>query len=81
MFLGLIKERQEAQEIYEEAQAAGQTAALLEQERPNIFTQSLANIVPGETIEAVIRYTQSLQFEGGDYEFDFPMVVGPRYYP
>ena len=78
---GEIKERQEAQEIYEEAVAAGQTAALLEQERPNIFTQSLANIVPGESIDAVIRYSQSLKFEGGDYEFVFPMVVGPRFIP
>ena len=78
---GEIRERQEAQEIYEQAVEAGQTAALLEQERPNLFTQSLANIVPGETIQVVIRYTDSLEFEGGDYEFDFPTVVGPRYIP
>ena len=78
---GLIKERQEAKKTYEAAKRAGKTAALLEQERPNLFTQSLANIVPGETIEVVIRYTDSLTFEGGDYEFAFPMVVGPRYIP
>ncbi|MEL7084030.1 MAG: VIT domain-containing protein [Cyanobacteria bacterium P01_A01_bin.3] len=78
---GNIRERQEAREVYEQAVEAGQTAALLEQERPNLFTQSLANIVPGETIQVVIRYTDSLTFEGGDYEFDFPTVVAPRYIP
>ncbi|MEL6763686.1 MAG: VIT domain-containing protein, partial [Cyanobacteria bacterium J06607_6] len=78
---GLIKERQEAQEIYEEAKEAGQTAGLLEQEKANIFTQSLANIRPGETIEVVVRYTHSLDFVGGDYEFVFPMVVAPRFEP
>ncbi|WP_017326520.1 VIT domain-containing protein [Synechococcus sp. PCC 7336] len=78
---GEIKERQEAQQIYAEAKESGRTAALLEQERPNLFTQSLANIIPGETIDTVIRYTNTLKFEGGDYEFAFPMVVGPRYIP
>jgi Ca-activated chloride channel family protein len=54
---------------------------LLEQERDNIFTQSLANIKPKEQIKVTIRYTESLKFEEGDYEFVFPMVVGPRYIP
>jgi Ca-activated chloride channel family protein len=78
---GSIKKRQEAQQIYEQAKQQGRTAGLLEQERDNIFTQSLANIKPGEQIEVVIRYTESLLFAGGDYEFVFPMVVGPRYIP
>ncbi|MEG4111398.1 MULTISPECIES: VIT domain-containing protein [unclassified Microcoleus] len=74
-----IKLREEALEIYERARKQGRTAGLLEQERDNIFTQSLANIKPGEKIEVTIRYTESLKFAGGDYEFVFPMVVGPRY--
>ncbi|MEG4294115.1 VIT domain-containing protein [Microcoleus sp. C2C3] len=74
-----IKLREEALEIYEQARQQGRTAGLLEQERDNIFTQSLANIKPGEKIEVTIRYTESLKFAGGDYEFVFPMVVGPRY--
>ncbi|MEB3280748.1 MAG: VIT domain-containing protein [Lyngbya sp.] len=77
----LLKKREEAQAIYEQAKADGNTTALLEQERDNIFTQSLANIKPGEQIEVKIRYTESLKFEGGNYEFVFPMVVGPRYIP
>jgi Ca-activated chloride channel family protein len=74
-----IKLREEALEIYEQARQQGRTAGLLEQERSNIFTQSLANIKPGEKIEVTIRYTESLKFADGDYEFVFPMVVGPRY--
>jgi Ca-activated chloride channel family protein len=78
---GSIKKRQEAQQIYQQAKQQGRTAGLLEQERDNIFTQSLANIQPGERIDVTIRYTDSLKFEAGDYEFVFPMVVGPRYIP
>ncbi|HBE16439.1 MAG TPA: trypsin [Cyanobacteria bacterium UBA11149] len=78
---GNIKKREEAQAIYETAKRQGRTAGLLEQERDNIFTQSLANILPGEQIDVTIRYTDSLKFEGGDYEFVFPMVVGPRFIP
>lgn len=78
---GDIKKREEAQAIYEQAKQEGRTAGLLEQERDNIFTQSLANIKPGEQIDVTIRYTDSLKFEGGNYEFVFPMVVGPRFIP
>ncbi len=74
-----IKRRDEALEIYQKARQQGRTAGLLEQERDNIFTQSLANIKPGEKIEVTIRYTESLKFADGDYEFVFPTVVGPRY--
>lgn len=78
---GNIKKREEAVAIYEKAKQEGRTAGLLEQERDNIFTQSLANIKPGEQIDVTIRYTESLKFESGNYEFVFPMVVGPRYIP
>lgn len=78
---GNIKKREEAVAIYEQAKKQGHTAGLLEQERDNIFTQSLANIKPGEKIDVTIRYSDSLKFTGGDYEFVFPMVVGPRYIP
>ncbi|MGL4499531.1 MAG: VIT domain-containing protein [Planktothrix sp.] len=78
---GNIKKREEAQQIYERARQQGRTAGLLEQERDNIFTQSLANIQPGEQIDVIISYSDSLKFTGGNYEFVFPMVVGPRYIP
>ncbi|NIM06078.1 MAG: DUF4159 domain-containing protein [Armatimonadetes bacterium] len=78
---GLIKEREEARTIYEAAKLAGKTASLLEQERPNIFTQSVTNIMPGDPIEISIWYVQDLRYDRGRYEFTFPMVVGPRYIP
>jgi len=79
--LGLIKRRAEARRIYEEALMAGQTAALLEQERPNIFTQSVGNIEPGQEVDIEISYVDVLRYDMGTYEFHFPMVVGPRFNP
>ena len=76
-----VKERREARRTYEAAKAEGYTSALLEQERPNVFTQSVANIEPGKKIDVVIRYVQDLTYDAGAYEFVFPMVVGPRYSP
>lgn len=74
-----IMKREQARRTYEQARARGNTAALLEQERTNIFTQSVANIAPGEDIDVVVRYVQDLSYDAGEYEFVFPMVVGPRY--
>ncbi|MDO8586978.1 MAG: VIT domain-containing protein [Armatimonadota bacterium] len=78
---GEIKKREEARQIYEAAKKAGHVASLLDQERPNIFTQSVANIVPGEKVLIKIGYVNLLKYENGQYEFVFPMVVGPRYIP
>jgi len=78
---GLIKRRKEAREIYEQARQQGQRASLLEQERPNIFTQSVANIMPGDNIQIRIRYVNIMRYDEGHYELVFPMVVGPRYIP
>lgn len=78
---GLIKRREEAQQIYQQAKQQGHVAALLDQERPNIFTQAVANIEPGAEIEVEISYVEVLKYEAGSYEFVFPMVVGPRYIP
>ena len=78
---GIIKERGEARKIYEQAKQTGHVAALLDQERPNIFTQSVTNIVPGATVRIMISYFELLKYEEGHYEFMFPMVVGPRYIP
>ena len=76
-----IKKRQEARKLYDDAKAAGHTASLLEQERPNVFTQSVANVGAGESLDVVIGYVQDLTYDAGTYEFVFPMVVGPRYIP
>lgn len=78
---GKILPREEAQKVYETAKESGQVASLLDQERPNIFTQSVANILPGEQVKITISYVETLSYVNGAYEFVFPMVVGPRYIP
>src|SRR5215203_2554261 len=78
---GKVMKREEAREAYEAAKSNGQIASLLDQERPNIFTQAVANILPGEKIIIEISYVETLKYEDGAYEFVFPMVVGPRYIP
>ena len=78
---GKILPREEAQSVYEAAKSSGQIAGLLDQERPNIFTQSVANILPGDKVKITISYVETLSYEDGSYQFVFPMVVGPRYVP
>ncbi|MGB6632444.1 MAG: VIT and VWA domain-containing protein [Terriglobales bacterium] len=78
---GVIKQRDKARTIYENAKQTGHVTALLDQERPNIFTQAVANIMPGEQVVVTIGYLQTLKYEDGSYEFVFPTVVGPRYIP
>lgn len=79
--VGVVRPRAEAERIYREARARGQTASLLTQERPNIFTQSVANIEPGGEVKIRITYFERLAYEHGEYAWVFPMVVGPRYIP
>lgn len=78
---GKVFKREEARKIYETAKSDGRAASLLDQERNNIFTQSVANIMPGESIKIEISYVETLKYEAGEYEFVFPMTVGPRYIP
>jgi Ca-activated chloride channel family protein len=75
----VIKERAEARKDYEEARADGKTASLLEQERPNVFTMNVANILPGDIVKVEMIYNEMLVPENGQYEFVYPTVVGPRY--
>jgi Ca-activated chloride channel family protein len=78
---GEIRERGAAKQAYAQARAAGERAALLDQERPNIFTTSVANIGPGETVVVELEYQQVLRYDSGRFSLRFPMVVGPRYIP
>ena len=74
-----IKEREQAKREFEDAKEKGKSASLLEQNRPNVFSMSLANIMPGEQVEIELRYTELLVPTNGIYEVVFPTVVGPRY--
>lgn len=78
---GQIRERGEAKQIYEAAKTEGKTAALLEQERPNIFTQSVANIPPGQAIEIEIHVVHEVRQQAGLYELALPTAIGPRFIP
>lgn len=78
---GIIRERAEAERIYAEARAQGYVASMMSQERPNIFTQKVANIEPGKKIDISIKYFHTLSYQDGWFEWVFPMVVGPRYNP
>lgn len=79
--VGKVRSRSDAKQLYSQAKAQGKVASLLEQERQNIFTQSVANIPPQSTVEITISYSQQLKYRNGRYVFVFPMVVGPRYIP
>jgi Ca-activated chloride channel family protein len=81
VIVGDIKERQQARVIYEQARANGQKAALTEQERDNIFTNSVANIGPNETVLVQIEYQEPVAQSGSEFSLRVPMVVGPRYNP
>ena len=78
---GEVKERHAARMMYEAARESGYVASLLEQERPNIFTQSVANIEPGATVRIRIATIELVQRRDGVYSWSFPTVVGPRYIP
>jgi Ca-activated chloride channel family protein len=74
-----IQRKQEARQQYEQAKAEGRRASLLEQERPNVFTTSVANIMPSDRIEVELNYSEMIVPEDATYEFVYPTVVGPRY--
>lgn len=74
-----IQEREEARETFEKAKEENRSAALLEQERPNVFKMSVGHILPGDEVEVTLHYTESLVPVERIYEFVFPTVVGPRY--
>jgi Ca-activated chloride channel homolog len=78
---GVIRERAAAKAEYEGAKRAGHRASLVEEERPNVFTTSVANIPPGAAITVEIQYQQAIRYDGGQFRLRFPMVVAPRYVP
>jgi Ca-activated chloride channel family protein len=76
--VGEIKEKLQARLMYEQAKAAGHKATLLEQERPNLFTNSVANIGPGETVLVQIEYQEPVRQSGEQFSLRVPLVVAPR---
>ena len=78
---GRIREKEEARRTYEKAKAEGRKAALVEQQRPNLFTNAVAHIGPNDFVEIRIEYQQVLAYENGGYRLRFPLAVTPRYVP
>jgi len=78
---GQIKERAEAKKVYDQAKREGKRTSLLDQERPNIFTTSVANIGPGERVTIEIEYQETVRYEDEQFQLRFPMAVGQRYIP
>ena len=79
--IGKIREKAEAKAIYEAAKKAGKKASLVEQQRPNLFTNKVANIAPGESITVHLEYVQQVDFKAGEFSLRFPMTMTPRYMP
>jgi Ca-activated chloride channel family protein len=78
---GVIQEKEEARKAYEKAKSEGKKAALVEQQRPNLFTNSVAHIGPNEQVRVTIEYQQTLAYDNGEYRLRFPLAVTPRYVP
>lgn len=74
-----IKEKEEAKVEFEEAKSEGKSASLLQQQRPNVFTMDVANVMPGDVVRIELHYTEMISPTEGIYQFVFPTVAGPRY--
>ena len=78
---GTIEPKKKAKLLYQQAKKAGKKASLLVQNRPNLFTNSVANIGPGEKITVTIEYQQSIKFDQGTFSLRFPTTITERYLP
>lgn len=78
---GVIQEREAAFKTYDDAITAGHGAALLDEERPNVFTAQVGNLLPGEDTVVEIEFLQGVQAEEGCVRWMLPTLVAPRYIP
>ena len=76
-----LQERGAARRTYDQAIAAGRRASIAEEERPDVFTMRVGNILPGERVSVAITLVCPLPYEDGEATFRFPLVVAPRYIP
>jgi len=76
---GEIQEKEQAKKTYEQAKAQGKKTSLVEQQRANLFTTSVANIAPGELVVIEIEYLEDIRYEEGQFSIRFPMTLTPRY--
>jgi len=76
-----VQEREQAKRTYETARSEGKKTALVEQERPNLFTTSVGNLNPGESVEVILEYVEEVRYEAGTFGIGFPLTFTPRYVP
>lgn len=81
LVVGKVRERQQAKALYQKARAAGKKAALVEQQRPNLFTNRIANIAPDEKVTVRLEYVQQARYDGGEFALRIPTTLTPRYIP
>ena len=79
--VGEIQEKQQAKQTFQRARQQGQSATLVEQERPNLFTTSVANIGPGESLSVEIGFSVTADYDGSGYLSRIPLTMTPRYVP
>jgi Ca-activated chloride channel family protein len=79
--VGKVREKAQAKAIYQAAKKAGKKASLVEQQRPSMFTNRVANIGPGEEITVRLEYVQLVEYMAGEFSLRFPMTITPRYMP
>lgn len=78
---GEIREKEQARKEYEDAKQQGRKTSLVEQQRANLFTTSVANIAPGETVKVEVEYLEDIHYDNGTFSLRFPMTLTPRYIP
>jgi Ca-activated chloride channel family protein len=78
---GVVREREQAFRAYDDAVLAGHGAALLDQERNNVFTATVGNLLPGERTVIEVTYVQRVALDEGSMRVMIPTLVAPRYIP
>ena len=79
--VSVVKEKEAARKVYEQARKEGRKAALVSESRRNLFTTKVANIAPGETVHVQLEYLDQVGYEDGWFEFVHPLTFTPRYFP
>ncbi len=78
---GKIIEKNTAKKLFQQAKQQGKKASLVEQHRPNLFTNKIANIGAKEQITVTLKYVQHVAYDKGIFNLRFPMTITPRYSP
>ncbi|MCS6783520.1 MAG: VIT domain-containing protein, partial [Gloeomargarita sp. SKYG98] len=76
---GRVEEKETAFAQYDEALKEGQGAYLIDQDRPNIFTISVGNLLPQQSVVIRIRYVQELETHATGGRLVIPTTISPRY--